>query len=116
MYYYLIHFSVSMYSENGETSVHMPSNLPRKLASKMGVDKSIIDKGNDTSYEEMQHSDGKVSNYHVNFSSRPAGLLSLRCVCCVCVCLPVYKLFIQTSSFNQTLQGCSLGEPLSDSV
>ena len=53
---------MSIYSEtDAETSVQAPANIPRKLAttSKLGVDKSIIDKG-DNDYEETQHSDGKV--------------------------------------------------------
>ena len=37
--------------------------MPRKTAgvSKLGVDRSLIDKG-DNDYEETQHSDGKVHN------------------------------------------------------
>ena len=57
-------YSVSIYSEtDGETSVLAPANIPRKTAAttKLGVDRSIIDKG-DNDYEETQHSDGKVGN------------------------------------------------------
>ena len=55
------HFSVSIYSEADDVSVHQPTNMPRKTAgaSKLGVDRSLIDKG-DNDYDETQHSDGKV--------------------------------------------------------
>ena len=50
-----------MYSEadGGDVSIN-PTNLPRKFAPRVNMDKSIIDKGNN-SYDETQHSDGKVS-------------------------------------------------------
>lgn len=51
-----------MYSETDvETSVHQPGSIPRKTAAatKFGVDRSLIDKG-DNDYDETQHSDGKV--------------------------------------------------------
>jgi hypothetical protein len=34
--------------------------MPRKLAGRPGVDKSVIDKGDNDEYDEIQHSDGKV--------------------------------------------------------
>ena len=48
-----------MYSE---TEAQGPSNLPRKFASsrRYGVDRSVIDKGDNNEYDETQHSDGKV--------------------------------------------------------
>ena len=60
---------MSIYSEtDGETSIQAPANIPRKLAtaSRLGVDKSIIDKG-DNDFEETQHSDGKVDNCDSQF-------------------------------------------------
>lgn len=51
--------------EDGEVSIHDPTNLPRKLATRPSVDKSVIDKG-DQQYDENQHNDGKVERIYKN--------------------------------------------------
>lgn len=63
----LLFYSVSIFSEadGGGDSFITPQNLPRKFA-RPGVDRSVIDKGDHDSYDEVQHSDGKVGLYYTD--------------------------------------------------
>ena len=49
-----------MYSDSGGDGLSAPVNMPRKFASRPGMDQSVIDKGDNDQYDEIQHSDGKV--------------------------------------------------------
>ncbi|XP_060576388.1 centromere protein J-like [Ruditapes philippinarum] len=57
---------LSIYSETDGDIVSAPANMPRKLAGRPGVDKSVIDKGDNDEYDEIQHSDGKVERTYRN--------------------------------------------------
>ncbi|XP_053374954.1 centromere protein J-like isoform X2 [Mercenaria mercenaria] len=57
---------LSIYSETDGDGLSAPVNMPRKFAPRPGVDKSVIDKGDNDEYDEIQHSDGKVERTYRN--------------------------------------------------